>query len=120
MSRWIQEKTFQSICRLHTRIHVITRNSARSKVCAFLLLWMKRSPDADVATISLPMSRHDIADYLSIAVESVSRALTTLRSESVIAFQGSRQLQILNRSALESFAEMDHHVVSMQEVASPA
>jgi CRP/FNR family nitrogen fixation transcriptional regulator len=47
------------------------------------------------------MSRYDIADYLAIAVETVSRSLTTLRSERVITFVDARHFRIINRRALE-------------------
>ncbi len=52
--------------------------------------------------MGLPMSRYDIADYLAIAVETVSRSLTTLRSEQVIAFLDTRRFRIVNRQALEA------------------
>jgi CRP-like cAMP-binding protein len=48
------------------------------------------------------MSRYDIADYLAIAVETVSRSLTTLRCERVIAFSDTRHFRIVNRRALEA------------------
>jgi CRP/FNR family nitrogen fixation transcriptional regulator len=53
-------------------------------------------------TVALPMSRYDIADYLAIAVETVSRSLTTLRSERVITFFDARHFRISNRQALEA------------------
>jgi hypothetical protein len=53
----------------------------------------------------LPMSRYDIADYLGLAVETVSRALTGLRQRRVIAFRSVRQVRICDRAALEGLAE---------------
>ena len=51
------------------------------------------------------MSRYDIADYLGLAVETVSRALTELRQRHVIAFRSVRQVRISDRAALEGLAE---------------
>lgn len=51
------------------------------------------------------MSRYDIADYLGLAVETVSRCLTELRGRHAIAFRSVRQVRIRDRSALEEVAD---------------
>jgi CRP/FNR family transcriptional regulator, nitrogen fixation regulation protein len=47
------------------------------------------------------MSRYDIADYLAMAVETVSRALTTLKARGAITLGNSRHVRIIDRIALE-------------------
>jgi CRP-like cAMP-binding protein len=47
------------------------------------------------------MSRYDIADYLGLSVETVSRCLTSLRSRKVITLLKTRELRILDRNAME-------------------
>jgi hypothetical protein len=54
-----------------------------------------------VDRVLLPISRYDIADYLAISVETVSRSLTDLRHRGIIALAGAREVKILNRGALE-------------------
>jgi CRP-like cAMP-binding protein len=54
------------------------------------------------SAVFLPKSRHDIADYLAMAVETVSRALTELRNRQTIAFRGVRHVCICNRNALQA------------------
>jgi CRP/FNR family nitrogen fixation transcriptional regulator len=49
----------------------------------------------------LPVSRYDIADYLAVSVETVSRSLTDLKQRGVIKLSGTRVLRIVNREALE-------------------
>jgi CRP/FNR family nitrogen fixation transcriptional regulator len=56
--------------------------------------------------MALPMSRRDIADYLGLTLETVSRALSILHDKGVLGFVGQtqRQIVLLDRSRL---AELD-------------
>jgi CRP-like cAMP-binding protein len=51
--------------------------------------------------IALPLSRYDIADYLAISVETVSRALTDLKQRGLIKFVGTRLVKIIDQDALD-------------------
>ncbi len=44
--------------------------------------------------ISLPMTRQDIADYLGLTVETVSREITKLKSSNIIKIISSKQIYI--------------------------
>lgn len=103
VSRQVREAAFESIARLQARMVMLGRNGAVEKVAAFLLEMMDRSANAG-AVIDLPMSRYDIADYLSIAVETVSRSLTTIRGCGLIGFSGMRRVAILDATALRKLA----------------
>ena len=50
--------------------------------------------------LELPMSRQDIADYLGLTIETVSRTLTYLESIAVIELPTSRRIVLRNRHAL--------------------
>ena len=52
----------------------------------------------------LPMTRSDIADYLGLTIETISRTLTSFRSEGLIEIPGLSEVVILHRRALESLA----------------
>jgi CRP/FNR family nitrogen fixation transcriptional regulator len=52
------------------------------------------------------MSRYDIADFLAMSVETVSRSLTGLKNRGVIKLIGTRGVRIVNRDALEDGEEM--------------
>jgi CRP-like cAMP-binding protein len=99
VGRTVREAAFITISGLQTRMVLLGRNSALERVSAFLLETAERLANSDGA-ILLPMSRYDIADYLAISVETVSRAMTVLRGRGVIALNGSRQIEMLDRSAL--------------------
>lgn len=105
VAHWLRERAFQSITRLQARTLILGRTSALARVSAFLLEWADRSDEPAGGAISLPMSRYDIADYLGLAVETVSRALTVLRTRQVITFRSTRRLSIDDRRALEIATE---------------
>jgi CRP-like cAMP-binding protein len=72
--------------------------TAQERVAGFLLEMAKRS--ATVAEVELPMSRQDIADYLGLTIETVSRTLTQLEKGAAIAVPSSRRIVLRNRAAL--------------------
>ena len=105
IARNIRESAFDSIARLQRRMVVLGRTSALEKVSAFLLEMSDRNHTAPTHPIVLPMSRYDIADYLAMAVETVSRALTQLRNRHTIAFGGVREVRICDKQALKEIAD---------------
>ncbi|GGE30487.1 transcriptional regulator [Agaricicola taiwanensis] len=77
---------------------LLGQKSAIERIAGFLLDVARRQGSDCVA--SLPMSRIDIADYLGLTIETVSRTLTQLERERIIAMPSLRQVRIVNRSAL--------------------
>jgi CRP/FNR family transcriptional regulator, nitrogen fixation regulation protein len=80
----------------HTRI--LGHTSATEKLAAFLIECSERSPIK--GSILLGMSRTDIADYLGLTEETVSRALSQLRKQSFIELLSARHIRILDLSRL--------------------
>jgi CRP/FNR family transcriptional regulator, nitrogen fixation regulation protein len=74
--------------------------SAQERVASFLLEMAERAGAGN--TIELPMSRQDIADYLGLTIETVSRTLTGLESAATIEVPASRRIVLRNRSALSA------------------
>ena len=72
--------------------------SAHERVASFLLEMAHRL--SNKSEIELPMSRQDIADYLGLTIETVSRTLTQLQGEAAIKLMGSRRIVVRNPSAL--------------------
>ena len=72
--------------------------SAQERVASFLLEMSERASGANA--IDLPMSRQDIADYLGLTIETVSRTLTSLESCAAIEVPTSRRIVLRNRPAL--------------------
>ena len=72
--------------------------TAQERVAGFLLEMAQRTPGTDA--VELPMSRQDIADYLGLTIETVSRTLTQLEHSAAIALPSSRRIVLRNRAAL--------------------
>jgi CRP-like cAMP-binding protein len=97
LAREIRELAFESIARSQARLLILGRVTAREKVHAFLDEMKRRSFDERANAVVLPMSRYDIAFYLAISVETVSRALTELKRRGTIRAAGTRRIQMLDR-----------------------
>ncbi len=82
--------------RMQERVLLLTR-SAQERVASFLLDLAKR---AAAEEIEVPMSRQDIADYLGLTIETISRTLTQLEAQATIALPTSRRIVLCNRCAL--------------------
>jgi CRP/FNR family nitrogen fixation transcriptional regulator len=102
VSRRIRDLAFESVYRLERRMLILGRGSALDKVNSFLLEMAHSFRPICGQAVTLPMSRYDIADYLAMAVETVSRVLTSLRDKGAIQFYGCRCVRIRDRSLLET------------------
>ena len=85
--------------------HVLTlgRRSATERVASFLTALADRL-GADEA-FELPMSRQDMADYLGLTIETVSRTLTQLQADGLVQLQGCRRVRFPDRETLEELCE---------------
>jgi len=72
--------------------------TAQERVAGFLLEMAARGTAGN--EIDLPMSRQDIADYLGLTIETVSRTLTQLENSATISVPTSRRIVLRNRAAL--------------------
>jgi CRP/FNR family transcriptional regulator, nitrogen fixation regulation protein len=91
----------------HAENHLLLLGRQRSleKVAAFLAEMDRRA--GRPAVLLLPMTRRDIADYLGLTIETVSRALSELRNQRVIGFIGQTQREVVlhDRRKLDQLAE---------------
>ena len=105
LGREIREVLFDSISRSQARLLITGHITSTEKVRAFLIEMAQRCFDRRQQLIVLPMSRYDIADYLGLSVETVSRALTRLRRRKTIHFVDKHTISILDRTWLENGLE---------------
>ena len=83
----------------YQRMVLLTHKSAEERMAWFLLELAERSENEDC--IDLPMSRTDIADYLGMVIETVSRALSQLKRAGTIAMKSVNRIQLIDRDMLE-------------------
>jgi CRP/FNR family transcriptional regulator, nitrogen fixation regulation protein len=98
IARQLWTMTARELQRVQNHTLVLGCLSAKQRVAAFLLQMALRSSGGD--EVELPMSRQDIADYLGMTVETVSRTMTQLAHDAVISLASSRRIVLRNRAAL--------------------
>jgi CRP/FNR family nitrogen fixation transcriptional regulator len=97
VARQLWTLTGQELKRVQDHILLLIK-TAQERVASFLLEMAARM-SCDKA-LELPMSRQDIADYLGLTIETVSRTLTHLENTAAIELPSSRQVVLRNRAAL--------------------
>jgi CRP/FNR family nitrogen fixation transcriptional regulator len=81
---------------------MLGRQTAQERLAWFLLRIMQRSDDNP--HLDLPMSRLDIADYLGLTIETVSRGISQFKRQQLITVSGAHQVVLKDVEALESLA----------------
>lgn len=87
----------------NTREHLelLVQKNASERVASFLLCMARRTRAAEV---DLAMGRQDMADYLGLTIETVSRMITQIQGAGAVRFEGCRRFRVCDRRALETLA----------------
>jgi CRP-like cAMP-binding protein len=101
VAQQLHEAFTEAMTRLQTQILTLGRTTAEAKVGCFILSMAERLSADPTDGVLLPISREDIADYLALSVETVSRSLTQLKCRGVIRLLGTRRMKIVDRDAIE-------------------
>ncbi|WP_088342786.1 MULTISPECIES: helix-turn-helix domain-containing protein [Rhodomicrobium] len=99
--REIQKMVLHSLARLERQLLILGRITAIEKVAGFLLEFAARLSQEKPNTLTLPISRYDIADFIGISSETVCRCMTELTRRGAIALPQPRQVTIIDRDILE-------------------
>ena len=89
--------TSRELARAQNHVMLLIQ-SAQERVAGFLLEMAERVQAHN--ELDLPMSRQDIADYLGLTIETISRTLTHLENSAAIALPSSRRIVLRNPAAL--------------------
>jgi len=102
ISRQLLGYAMQNLAQAQEHSLLLARRGAAEKMALFLLDWQTRSQPRDV--VHLAMTRQEIADYLSLTIETVSRSLSQFERDGVIALPNTRDVRLLDIEALEELA----------------
>lgn len=85
------------------------RKTAQEKVASFLYLIATHidPENSQVRTFDLPLSRADIADFLGLTIETVSRQMTKLRKEGIVVIENNRHVTVPDLNRLRYIAGND-------------
>lgn len=98
--RGILDSLRHSLLQAHQQMVLLGRMSAVERLVWFLLMMAEKQNGDDNVPLHLPMSRHDIADYLGITHETVSREFSQLRKKHLIELQKGSMIRIMNRATM--------------------
>jgi CRP/FNR family nitrogen fixation transcriptional regulator len=101
-ARELWAMTARQLGRVCDHMLMLGRKGAFERVVAFLLEMSAR--DRQSQNVNLPMSRTDIADYLGLTIETVSRCFSKLDRSHAIELDGARKVKLRDVRALEAIA----------------
>jgi CRP/FNR family transcriptional regulator len=106
LERRLLEVAANELVAAQEQMLLLGRKTARERLASFLLMQTGQGASCGGRgeRITLPMTRGDIADYLGLTIETVSRTLSRLRAEQMIDIPNTSDVVILNCAALENLA----------------
>ncbi|MDQ0465980.1 CRP/FNR family nitrogen fixation transcriptional regulator [Caulobacter ginsengisoli] len=99
--RMVWRATSRELDRAQEHVLLLGRKTASERVASFLMDMAERGR---AEAVVLPMGRQDMADYLGLTIETVSRTLTQLQNRLVVEFAGLRQFRVNDLGALSRMA----------------
>ena len=88
------------------QLYILGQKKAHERLCFLFMQLLERLPGASTDRIELYMSRQDMADYLGLTIETVSRSLSKLKSSGLIAFPTINHLKILDIARVSHLASI--------------
>jgi CRP-like cAMP-binding protein len=109
LHRALLQAALREISAMQDHFMMLGRKSAAEKVASFLNVMSERvGDDMGVHTcFALPMNRSDIADFLGLTTETVSRTLTQLRKSKIIEIENIHTIVVLRPTALLGLSQGD-------------
>jgi CRP/FNR family nitrogen fixation transcriptional regulator len=94
--------TMLGLRRSQEQLLLLGRKNALERLAAFLLEMAARAGDAKVLDLAMP--RHDIADYLGLTLETVSRTFADLKQLGAVRLESARRVHLIDTGRLKAMA----------------
>ena len=105
LERRLLDRAATELVAAQEQMLLLGRKTARERVASFLLGQSASAPCGRARiSLHLPMSRGDIADYLGLTIETISRTLSRLRSEGLIEIPSATEVLIHDPTRLATVA----------------
>ena len=106
MEKRLLEVATNELVAAQEQMLLLGRKTARERLASFILMQSRQGMPCGYSRrrFVLPMTRNDIADYLGLTIETVSRTLTKLRAEGLIDFLSQTEVVVQNPVGLEGLA----------------
>jgi CRP/FNR family transcriptional regulator len=103
---WLHEITYDDLAAAQEHMLLLGRKTMMERVCTFLVGLLKRVEEmkGPVDRLTIPMLRSEIAEYLGVTMETVSRSFSRLQRDGLIAIEHTNEFRILDRSELRAIA----------------
>lgn len=89
------------------QVFALGQKKAHERICFLFKMLLKRQPGATPDNLNLPMSRQDIADYLGLTIETVSRAFAKLKEMEIIEVDHIHHVNIIDPEQMEELASAE-------------
>ena len=110
LERKLLDRTFTELDRARDWMMLLGRKTAQEKIASFLLELSERLAENGCSALTaldhfhLPLNRQQMADVLGLTIETVSRQLTMMRNDDIIALPDRRSITILDRHRLNEMS----------------
>ncbi|MBO9127001.1 MULTISPECIES: Crp/Fnr family transcriptional regulator [unclassified Rhizobium] len=112
------------LCRENAAVNdqmvLLSKKNAEERLCSFIVNLASRPGTRRQNVLRVPMNRQDIADYLGLTIETVSRTITKLAARDVVVAEGRHDLKIISMDKLvrlsggaDDFSDKTCHRVSL-------
>lgn len=109
LHRYLVNAAMAEISAMQDHFLMLGRKSASEKTAAFLSVLLSRigTVTGGVGRVHLPMCRSDIADFLGLTTETVSRTISQFRADGVLELRTAQDVVVLDPAALQALSELD-------------
>lgn len=107
LERRLLSRASEELALMQEQIVLLGRKTAAERVASFLEVLSRRQVKRHLPAnpVLLPMTRTDIADYLGLTTETVSRTITQFKSSGLITMETASRIRLNDREELHDLAE---------------